>query len=285
MPKTGIVCDSTCDLGTSWLAENDVVMVPLKVLFGDESFRDWVDMEPDEFYSRLAKSPTLPKTSQPSPAEFQDAYGRLADAGCDEIVSVHLSSALSGTVESANLAAAESPVPVRIVDTKLVTQGTALVLKAAIEARKAGLDADGIERAANAAASGTQLFFILDTLDYLVKGGRAGRAQGLAASLLNIKPVLCINKDGVVEPFKKVKGFRKAISELAAHVAAETPDETKPARLTVLHACAQSSAEDLIAALDSAGAHYELDSVGLVGAVIGTYAGPGAVGLAYHRPL
>ena len=124
------------------------------------------------------------------------------------------------------------------------------------------------------------MFFILDTLDYLVKGGRAGKATGLAAAMLNIKPILTFNDEGTIEPFKKVKGLKKAMSELATYVAEESRGGRL--RVAILHACAPDLAQELVAALEEAGADFELDSIGLVGAVIGTYAGPRAVGLGYY---
>jgi DegV family protein with EDD domain len=255
-------------------------MVPLKVLFGDDTYRDWIDFEPCEFFERLASSAVLPKTSQPSPAEFATAYAALAESGVEEIVSIHLTSPLSGTYESAMLAAKDAPIKVRVVDTLLVTQATGLAVKAAVAARAAGADAAEIERVATQTARSTRLYFILDTLDYLVKGGRAGKAQGLAASILNIKPILTFNAEGTIEPFKKVKGTHKAFAELAAHVAADSAKGR--VRVALLHACTPELAEELRVALDKAGADYELDSCGLVGSVIGTYAGPRAVGLAYY---
>ncbi len=281
MNRIGIVCDSTCDLGPAWCDAHDVVLVPLKVLFGEETFRDWIDLSPEEFYEKLTSSPQLPKTSQPSPAEFAEAYARLAEAGCEEIVSIHLTAALSGTFESATMAATDAPVPVRIVDTKLVSQATALVVKAAVEARQAGGDGAAIEVAATKTASQTRMFFVLDTLEYLVKGGRAGKAQGLAASVLNIKPILTFNAEGIIEPFKKVKGTRKAFAELAAHVAADSASLGR-LKVALLHACSPDLAQELQAALVAAGADCEIESSGLVGAVIGTYGGPRAVGCAYH---
>lgn len=280
MSKIGIVADSTSDLGPQWFSDNDVRMVPLKVLFGEDSYLDWIDMTPEEFYRKLQTSPTLPKTSQPSPAEFAKVYSELAGEGCTEIVSIHLTAALSGTFESATMAAADSPVPVRIVDTKLVSQATALCIKAALAAREAGGGADEIEAAARETAASTRIFFVLDTLEYLVKGGRAGKAAGLAASLLNIKPILTFNSEGTIEPFKKVKGLKKAMTELAAHVAAESA--AAPLELTIFQASAPDIADGLRASLDLAKANYSLESVGAVGSVIGTYAGPRAVGVAYH---
>jgi DegV family protein with EDD domain len=256
-------------------------MVPLKVLFGEQTFLDWVELQPAEFYERLAKAPVLPKTSQPSPAEFLAAYKGLAEQGVEEIVSIHISSALSGTVQSASLAAADSPVPVRVVDTKRASQAASLVVKVACRLRNEGADGETIARTAEEISASVRLFFILDTLDYLVKGGRAGKAQGLAASLLNIKPVLYVNAEGVVEPFKKVKGRKKAVAELAAHVA---QDSRANGRMTLaaLHGCATDCGAELVSALKEAGADFELESVGLVGAVIGTYTGPNAIGCAYY---
>jgi DegV family protein with EDD domain len=280
MTRVGIVCDSTCDLGPEWLAQHDVRMVPLKVLFGDDSYLDWIDLSPDEFYTKLAASASLPKTSQPSPADFTKAYVELAEAGCTEIVSIHLTSALSGTFESATLAAVNSAVPIRIVDTKTVSMATALAIEAAVEVRDTGGSATDVESAARKAADSSRLYFILDTLEYLVKGGRAGKAAGLAASVLNIKPILTFTPEGTIEPFKKVKGLKKALAELAAQVATDSAGTRL--RLSVLHGAAPELADQMVAALDAAGVDYELDMIGSVGAVIGTYAGPGAVGLAYY---
>lgn len=281
MPKLGIVTDSTCDLT---LAEYDalgVVMVPLKVLFADQSYLDWIELEPSEFYQKLKGASALPKTSQPSPADFTAAYTRLAEQGCEGIVSIHLSAALSGTFQSASIAAETSPVPVRVIDTKKVTQAAALVVKAASEARDRFEDLDSFADYIQGVAEKTRLFFVLDTLDYLVKGGRAGKAAGLAASLLNIKPVLDVNSEGIIEPFKKVKGRKKALAELAAHIAEDSRNLGR-LRLSILHACFPQGAEELRAELEAAGADVEIDNTGLVGAVVGTYAGPDALGCGYY---
>ncbi len=282
MPRVGIVCDSTCDLGPVWLAAHEVTMVPLKVHFGDETFRDWLDFEPAEFYERLKAATALPKTSQPSPSDFAKAYSALVDEGCEEIVSIHLTAALSGTYESATAAAKDTAVPVHIIDTHCTSQATALVVKAALSARAEGADGTEVARVAQVTADDTSMFFILDTLEYLVKGGRAGKAAGLAASVLKIKPILRFNSEGTIEPFKKVKGTRKAIQELARHIAQDSHDNGR-VRACLFHACAPELADELRVALDAAGADYELESIGLVGSVIGTYAGPGAVGCGYYH--
>ena len=283
MPRVGIVTDSTCDLGPEQLKELDVVMVPLTVHFGAESYRDWIDMTPEEFYPRLASfpGPGLPTTSQPSPADFQAAYAELADRGIEEVVVVTLSSALSGTYESAVLATKDSPVPVRIVDSKLASQGAGLIVKAAAELRDSGKSAADLEAELTRIAAETRLFFILDTLEFLVKGGRAGKATGLAASLLNIKPVLEVNKDGIIEPFKKVRGRSQAIAALAQHVADDSKKNGRM-RLVLLHGRDSDTCDELEKAILDAGADVEIDSHGIIGAVIGVYTGPGAVGAGYY---
>lgn len=279
MPKIGIVTDSTSDLGPKWLEEHDVVMVPLKVYFGEKTYLDWLDLTPDAFYKELASSSVLPKTSQPSPAEFAEVYRDLADAGCSEIVSIHLTSALSGTMESALMAAKMATVPVRTVDTLTVSMGLGLAVIAAVEARDAGGDAAAIEAAARHVADTGRIFFALDTLDYLVKGGRAGKAQGLAATVLNIKPVLTFNREGTIEPYKKVKGTKKALAEIAAASAEVGPGHL---RVGILHAEAPELAAELEAEIAALGIDYELVHTVNVGAVIGTYAGPRAVGAVFY---
>jgi DegV family protein with EDD domain len=283
MGRTGIVCDSTADLEPSYLVGRDITMVPLTVFFGDQGYLDWLEMRPDGpdgFYERLKVARKLPTTSQPAPVRFADAYRALAETGCDSIVTITLTSKLSGTFESATIAAADAPVPVAVVDTLLVTHATALVVKAAADARDAGADAAEIERIARETAASGEMFFVLDTLEYLVKGGRAGLAQALAASVLDIKPVLRF-EEGIIVPFRKTRGANKAYAELAAHVA-EDASRRGRLRATVMHACDPERATALQAALTASGADIEVESVGLVGAVIGTYAGPRAVGLAYH---
>ena len=280
MSRIGIVCDSTCDLGPSWCEEHDVLMVPLKVTFGDETFLDWIDLAASRFYDKLRVAETLPKTSQPSPAEFAEVYRRLAAEGCSGIVSVHLSAAVSGTIESANLAAGMVDVPVRVVDTHSVNVGAALPLMAAVDARGEGADLDGVEAAARQAVDAERTLFALDTLDYLVKGGRAGKAQGLAASMLSIKPVLMFDDEGVIVPYKKVKGTKKAIQEIAAAVAEAGAEGA--VRVGILHGEAPELAEELAAAIDATGVKWERVVDVTVGAVIGTYAGPRAVGAAFY---
>jgi DegV family protein with EDD domain len=279
MPRIAVVTDSTCDLGPDALAARDVSMVPLKVHFGDETFRDWVDLTPTDFYPKLRSAAKLPTTSQPTPGEFSEVYQRLADEGAEGIVSIHLSSKLSGTFESAVMAATNSPIPVRVVDTTFVSGPIGFAIDAACKVRDQGGSLDGVEKAAVDTCAKIELFFVLDTLDYLVKGGRAGRSQGMAAALLNIKPVLQVT-GGIIEPFKKSKGTNKAIREMAEHVA-ERSRKLGPLRIVIINAVAQNLADELGNAIRSAGTEIAEMSYDEIGAVIGTHVGPRAVGVGY----
>ncbi len=278
MPKTGIVCDSTCDLDPGWLGDHDVVMVPLKINFGDTTYLDWIDLTPEQFYEKLAAAEVLPKTSQPSPAEFGAVYRQLAEAGCEEIVSIHLTSALSGTMESAIMAAKLAPVPVHAIDTRTVSIGSGLAIMTAVAVRDAGGDAAAICEAVERVVDTGRIFFALDTMEYLVKGGRAGKAQGMAASVLNIKPVLTFNTDGIIEPHKKVKGMKRAVAEIAA---ASAEVGAGPMRVGILHSQAPELAENLIAEIRALRIDCTIVGTVSVGAVIGTYAGPRAVGAVF----
>lgn len=279
MPRIAVVTDSTCDWGPAALAAKGVEMVSLKVLFGDDEFLDWIDFTPTTFYPKLRASAKLPTTSQPTPGDFAAVYKRLAAEGAEGIVSIHISSKLSGTCESAIMAAKDAPVPVRVVDSTYVSGAMTFPIEAAVAARDAGGDLDAVEKAAKDTIENTRLYFVLDTLDYLVKGGRAGKAQGLAAALLNIKPVLEVT-NGVIEPFKKCKGTAKAIREMAEHVA-DASKKSGPLRIVIIHAVAENLADELENAIRSAGTQIDAISFDEIGSVIGTHVGPRALGVAY----
>jgi DegV family protein with EDD domain len=279
LARIAVVADSTCDMGPEALTAIRVPMVPLKIHVDDKTYQDWLDFTPETFYPMLAAAAKLPTTSQPSPAEFSEVFERLALEGYEGVVSIHLGAKLSGTFESAHIAAADSPIPVRVIDTQVVSWATALVVQAAVAARDAGGDLDAVEAAALKAAEGVELFFVLDTLDNLVKGGRAGKAQGLAASLLNIKPVLHF-VDGVIVPFQKARGTKPAIALLAKHVAARSA-EVGGVKAVVLHALVPDMADEVAEALRAAGVQGEIVGKGVIGAVIGNHAGPRAVGVAF----
>src|SRR5690606_38545588 len=209
-----IVTDSTADLPAEVREEYGIEMVPLYVHFGDEVFRDQVDMSPDQFFRRLtAEKERLPQTSQPSPSDFAEVYRRLAEGG-DTIVSIHISEAMSGTLQSARAAREMlQGADIRLIDSRLVTACLGHVVLDCAQAARDGASADEVVERAESLCSRTNLFGAIDTLEYLERGGRIGRAQALLGSLLNMKPIVTLS-DGVVAPAGRVRGRSRVIPEL-----------------------------------------------------------------------
>lgn len=278
--RVGLVVDSTCDLPLSYYEEHQVTMVPLSVRFGDEIHRDWIDIDPEEFFRRM-RAGEVPKTSQPTPEEFQQAYAKLADEGVDEIVSLHLSAELSGTMQSAYVASQTSRAPVRLVDSRVASLGTGLMLDRLVAARDDGATGEDMERIVAGLIPRIRLMYTVDSLKWLEIGGRIGKASALLGGLLSIRPILTVT-DGFVAPLKKVKGAKRVIEEMVAQVVAEGGTE-KPCRGTLLRADSSESSEAVRAGLAAAGVKMEYLLEGRIGCVIGTYLGPGAYGVIYER--
>ncbi|RJQ54264.1 MAG: DegV family protein [Actinobacteria bacterium] len=277
--SVGIVVDSTADLQSSYYAERDVVMVPLTVRFGQEAYLDWTDLQPDEFYRRLAASEELPKTSQPSVSQFLDAYNALS-ARCDSIISLHLSARLSGTVQSAEIAAGQLDFPVTVIDSKLASLGIALVLERLLDGRAAGATHDELVSLCEKVAGSVRTLFYVDTLRYLHMGGRIGRASALAGSLLKIRPILELGRDGVVEPYRKVKGSEKVYRELVEAV--RRTADGRPVKIAFVHASNTDAVDRLREMLVAEGVTLDERFTSYVGCVIGTYLGPGAFGAIFY---
>lgn len=270
-----LVSDSTCDLDTLAARRLGIHVVPLTVRFGREEYRDGIDLGPDEFYRRLAASDELPATSQPSPQAFAEVYRRLLGGPGDTIVSVHISRKLSGTLQSAMIAARDvDPQRILAVDSESVTVGLQLLLEAARRDIDAGADAATVVR--NLAERRRQLpiYFLLDTISYLHRGGRIGRAQAFIGGVLKVKPVLSL-RDGEVHPQSRVRSQQQGIDALVALVRA-TPS---PVALRVVHAAAPDLGARLAARLQEEVPGIVADVVDL-GPVVGTYSGPSAVGVA-----
>ena len=273
--NTAIVLDSTADYAEGPERFVNWRIVPLYVRFGDESFRDYVDLGPEEFYARLRRAPALPTTSQPTPGDFLAAYEELS--GFARVVSLHLSSKFSGTFESAQRAAGESgPDRVRVVDTESASAGIAM-LALAIQRRLDEGTTDGevgalIERFKRDAG----LVFTVETLEYLAKGGRIGRARALAGELLHIKPILTI-EDGEIVPVKRVRGNQKAFLEFVRTFEGATEDR-RSLRVGIAHADAPDRMEALREMVARTRPSAEIEVMTMLGPVVGTHAGPGTVG-------
>ncbi|HDP69903.1 MAG TPA: DegV family protein [Actinobacteria bacterium] len=280
MEKVAIVTDSTADFELSYYEKHDVSMVPLTVRFENEMFKDWIDIKPKEFYQKLMASNVLSKTSQPTVAEFEEVYKRLSEK-CSHIISIHLSSKLSGTIQSAQIASENVDIPVTIIDGKLASLATGVLVDLAVKARDEGKTAKEIIQVVEKASEKTKILFIVDTLKYLQLGGRIGKAQALVGSLLNVKPILTL-EDGVVAPLKKVKGTKKAIQEIVS-IVKKNINQSRPYYLVLAH----GNAPDNLSYLKIVFAEAELKPTWLVegeiGSVIGTYTGPGAMAVVYYQ--
>jgi DegV family protein with EDD domain len=273
--NTAIVVDSTADFPEAPGRFRNWRVVPLYVRFGDESFRDYVELGPTEFYARLRTAPELPTTSQPTPADFVAAYDDLA--AYERIFSVHISGRLSGTVESARTAAGLAGGDrIRVVDTDTASVGIAqlgLAIQRRLERGTTDEEVDGLV-ARYASLHG--LLFTVDTLEFLARGGRIGRAAAMAGQLLNVKPILTIT-GGEVVPLGRVRGNQKAMREFVERFTGATEDGPG-LRVGIAHADAPERAEQLVKMVRDLRPQAEIELVTALGAVIGTHSGPGCVG-------
>jgi fatty acid kinase fatty acid binding subunit len=280
--STAIVLDSTSDLVDARERHANLRIVPLYVLFDGVPLRDHVDIAPSAFYERLASSPTLPTTSQPTPEDFLACYRELRGAGYERIVSLHISAKLSGTIESARRAADElGDGLVRVVDTGTASLACALLAEALERRLERGTTDDELDALVARFRATNRVVFTTATLEYLQKGGRIGKAQALAGSLLNVKPILEI-RDGVVEPVGRVRGRQKALEELA-RLFAEGTGDSPGLHTAIAHANAPEWIEVLTDMVAKTRPNATVDLVQLLGAVVGAHAGPGAVGFFWFQ--
>jgi DegV family protein with EDD domain len=273
--NTAIVVDSTADFPDAPQRFQNWRVVPLYVRFGEESFRDYVELAPEAFYARLRAGGETPTTSQPTPADFLSAYEELG--GYERILSLHIAGKLSGTIESARSAAQLlGGDRVRTVDSGSASAALALLGLAIQRRLEQGTTDDEVDRLVELYRRGAGLLFTLDTFEYLVRGGRVGRARGWAGELLHIKPILTI-EDGEVIPVKRVRGNRKAFLEFASTFEDDT-DDGPQLRVGIAHADAPDRAEALRAMVRRTRPGAEIELVTSLGPVVGAHAGPGTVG-------
>ena len=274
--NTAIVLDSTADLPDAADRFRNWRVVPLYVRFGDESLRDGVDLDAEEFYSRLRKTTGFPTTSQPTPGDFLACYEGLSSY--ERILSLHVSARVSGTFASAETAAAElGGGRVRAIDTETASVSIAMLALAIQRRLDRGTSDEEVDALIERYKRERGLMFTVDTLEFLARGGRIGKAAAFAGTLLHVKPILSI-RDGEVVPVKRVRGERNAFAELAAALENETRDEPE-CRLGVAHAAAPERATELEALIQERRPHAGLELVVTLGAVIGTHAGPGTLAL------
>jgi DegV family protein with EDD domain len=274
--NTAVVLDSTADFPEAAQRFPNVRVVPLYVRFGDESFADYAEMTPDRFYERLRTAPELPTTSQPTPADFLAAYEELAPR-YEHILSLQISSTLSGTFASAQTAAGMlGGGKVRVIDTRTVSASIALLALGVQRRLERGTTNEEIDAFVERYQREHMLLFTVSTLDYLAKGGRIGRAAALAGNLLNVKPILTI-RDGEVVPLKRVRGNAKAFAEFR-ELFESTSTDTPALKVGIAHAAAPERLDALRTLVEEVRPHAQIEIATTLGAVVGTHAGPGTIG-------
>ncbi len=281
MPRIHVVTDSGSDLPKSTREQYNIHVVPLSIQFGEEIYRDGVELSADQFYHRLTESADLPSTCQPSPADFVKCYEEISEPG-DQIISVHLSSKLSGTYQSAVLASTMvEDRDIHVIDTKSASLGIGLVVVAVAEAVQNGASVEEAVALAERVIDELKVYFVVDTLEYLRRNGRIGAASALVGSLLNIKPVLTL-ENGIVTPFDKVRGKAKAVRKifdiLGDYIKARPGQRL---RIGLSHGNVLHEAQQLVDRIKSEFAGNDL-IVELVGPTIGVHAGPGTIALMWY---
>ncbi len=271
-----IVTDTAADLPPAIASSRGIEVVPLTVRFGDESFLSGVELSADDFWAKLGSSHVAPATAAPSAGDFQKAYEKLAAEGATGIVSIHLSSKLSATYQSAAVAAKEiGGTQVEVFDSLGVSAGLGLLALHAADRAEAGASAGEIVAELEELRPRVRLYGVIDTLEYLRLGGRIGGAQALLGTMLKMKPVIGL-ADGVVDPVGRVRTRAKALEHLAGLVRAH---EGKIQRLVVMHGAAPD-VDSLLTLLDGV-VKVDPSDVWTLGPIVGAHAGPGVIGVSF----
>jgi DegV family protein with EDD domain len=274
-----VITDSTSDIPPDLVDKYGITVVPQILIMGNETWRDGVEIDSATFYDLLRTSPHFPSTSQPSIKDFYDRFAALAES-YDGIVAVLVSNELSGTINSAVTAASSLPdIPIEIVDSQGVSMQLGfMALAAACEAARGG-DLEAVAGAARQMVGRVPVYFVVDTLEYLHRGGRIGAASRLFGTALNLKPVLAV-QDGIVQPVAKVRTRRKALARVYNQVEAELPEGSR-VHMAVLHIAAPEEAARLADELEQRFQPVEMIRVE-AGPIVGTHAGPGALGVIFY---
>lgn len=275
---TVIVADTTCSLSPDVLAGRGIPLIPQVVIFGDRSYHDLVDLDTAEFLEKLKASPSLPKTAAPEPTLYHPIFQAAQDKG-ESVIVVAPSGKVSGTVRSAETAAQDFPgLDVRIIDTLTVSCNLGSLVLRAHDMARAGRPADEIEARIREMIPRSRLYFVVDTLEYLAKGGRIGGARALLGELIQIKPVLTL-RDGQAEAYEQQRTRKRSLKRLAEIVEAQCP-KSMEARLGVIQVAAEQEARQLA---DDLKASMSLPEVPIyeLPPVIVVHGGPGTIGVGF----
>ncbi|UYZ20466.1 DegV family protein [Mesobacillus jeotgali] len=278
MSKIKIVTDSTCDLNNELIEKWGIIVVPLSISINGENYLDRVDISPKEFMEKMKATPDLPKSSQPPAGEFLKVYDELAADGF-EIISIHMTGGMSGTVRSAESAAQMTRAKVNVVDSRFISKALAFQVLEAAQLAAAGKTADEIVARLNKIREQTRLFVVVDTLENLVKGGRIGKGRAMIGSLLNIKPIASL-EGGEYTPVSKARSHSQVVKYLSNQFAADTEGKTIKG-VGLVHAEGEGLAERIKAAvIETSG--YDDFSIEETTPIVSTHTGPGAIGFMYY---
>lgn len=277
--RIAVVTDSTSDIPRELVEQYNIRVVPQVLIMGDKTWRDGVEIDSPTFYELLQTSPHFPATSQPSVVDFQKVFTELSQEA-DGIVAVLVSDELSGTLNSARMAVENLPdLPIEIIDTRSVSLQLGWIVMATARVAAAGADLETVAATARSLIGKVQIYFVVDTLEYLHRGGRIGAASRLFGTALNLKPLLSV-QDGIVTPVTKVRSRRKALQTLT-QLLDEQLAGAGQIHMGVLHVAAPEEAERLAGELQARFQPVEM-ILSECGPVVGTHAGPGTVGAAFY---
>jgi len=283
MGNIKIITDSTADVPKHFAEELNITVVPLMVYFGDEAYRDWYDLSSEAFFAKLKESNIMPTTSQVTPAAFEEVFRKEAKQN-DTIICFTISSKASGTYQSAliarNIVMEECGVDIEVIDSMSFSYGYGLAVVEAARMAKAGKSKAEIMERANYLLEHTDTYFIVDTLEYLQKGGRINMASAVIGSILNIKPVLGI-KEGLVKPIDKIRGSKRVIPKMV-EIIKNNGYDIKGKTLAMAHGAIPDKLEELKQAIQEQfqPAGFEIAEVGCV---VGAHSGPGVIGAFFIR--
>ena len=277
-----IITDSAADYSIAEIEKRGITCIPMTVSFGEETYRDVVDITKEEFFEKMMSEKELPKTSQPAPSEFATVFEEAKTVG-DTVIAILISSELSGTIQSANLAKNIVDYDkIYIVDSKLATLGMRFLVDMAVAMRDKGANAEDIIREVENIKGRVCIYAGLDTLEYLYKGGRISKSVANIGTLANIKPIVTFTPEGTVVLCGKQIGTRRAIRHMAKEVAQNGYDKNYP--VYFVYAYDRTNCAGFIQALQKQGMEFETPKIRGIGATIGTHIGPNAYGMIYVRP-
>ncbi|GAB6610724.1 DegV family protein [Bacillus cereus] len=277
MQKIKIVTDSTADLSQEVIEKYDIHVLPLSISVNGQTYLDRVDLQPDEFIEEMIKSEELPKTSQPAMGTFVEMYDKLGEDG-SEVLSIHMTSGMSGTVATANSAASMTDTKVTVVDSQFITHALAYQVIEAAKMANEGHSLEEIVKRVDEVRKNTRLYVVVDTLENLVKGGRIGKGKAFIGSLLNIKPIASL-EDGVYNPVTKVRSQGQIVKTLAKLFEEDTAGKVVKA-VAIPHAKAIPLAENVKAAVEKVSG-FAQSEIFFTTPIISTHTGPGAIGFMY----